>query len=149
MKRKQQQQKNEEKRRSRYGGFGSESAHDPVRPQLEQMAHPADLGIRAQLDSLLAVPQRLAVEENVAQVQHCVTKIRNMIRRSISSLTNVFLFLLTRRQNAEDGVLLFRAEAENLHGRQKGLEVLAVMLGRALTMSSLFLLSFLLFASVV
>lgn len=48
-----------------YGGFGSESANDPIRPELQQMAHPTDLCIRAHLHTFLAVLQCFAVKENV------------------------------------------------------------------------------------
>lgn len=54
-----------------YGGFGGESSHDAVGAQLEQMAHPTDFGVWAHLHALLAVLERLAVEKDVAQMQHC------------------------------------------------------------------------------
>jgi hypothetical protein len=44
----------------------------------------------------------------------------------------------TGSQDAEDDVLFFGVEPENLHSRQKSLEVLTVVLGSAFAMPTLF-----------
>lgn len=86
-----------------YRSFGGQSPDDAVRVDLQEVGGPPDLGVGADLDAFLTVPHLLAMEVDVAEVQHAAEYLENR-------------------------VLLLAREAQDLHGRQQRLEVLGVVL---------------------